>query len=311
VPANDHRLSERAAISILERALGGQRSRDVRVGIGDDAAVLAGGLVWTLDASLEGVHFDRRWLSLEQVGNRAIEAAVSDLAAMGAMPVAALVGLALPNRVTRREVDALARGQARAARRTRCPIVGGNITRGPALSLTTTVLGRAQRPLLRKGARAGDELWLVGSVGLARAGLLLLQQKRARPAVAVRAWREPRALLREGHALVGRASACIDVSDGLASDAFHLAGESGVALVIDETTLVTPLLRSASRALGVAPEELALTGGEDYALLATGPRRRRPAFAKRIGSVERGSGVFLAGSGPRRALARGGFDHLG
>lgn len=303
MPKNHDRLSEREAIQLLERAFRGQRSKQVEKAIGDDAAVLRGGLVWTIDASVEGVHFERKWLSIEQIGNRAIEAALSDLAAMGAEPIGALVALTLPPRCGRREIEALAKGQARAAKRTKCPIIGGNITRGPVLSLTTTAFGRAKRPLCRDGARAGDELWLVGKVGWARSGLELLQTKKTKPAALIAAWREPRALVVEGRGLVGRATACIDISDGLSGDAWHLADESAVCLVIESERL--------ARDNGPVSLEHALAGGEDYALLATGPARRRPAFARRIGRVVRGRGVLLEIAGKRRAITRAGFDHLG
>jgi thiamine-monophosphate kinase len=303
VPKNHDRLTERDAIQLLERAFRGQRSSEVEKAIGDDAAVLRGGLVWTIDACVEGVHFDRKWLSIEQIGNRAIEAALSDLGAMGAEPIGALVALTLPKRCTRREIEALAKGQARAAKRTRCPIIGGNITAGPVLSLTTTAFGRASRPLRRDGAHAGDELWLVGKVGWARAGLELLKKRKKKPAALIKAWREPRALIDEGKALVDRATACVDVSDGLAGDAWHLADESDLCIVIESERL--------AHDNGPVSLEQALAGGEDYALLATGPARRRPSCARRIGRVERGGGVLLEIAGKCRALSRAGFDHLG
>lgn len=312
MPAHDRGLapSELLAIDLLERALAQPRSKDVILGIGDDAAILSHGLVWTIDSSVENVHFDRRWLPLEDVGARAVEAALSDLAAMGARPIAALSALTLPRGTSRRDILALGKGQARAAKRTRCPIVGGNITRGPVLSLTTTALGRTSRPLRRDGARPGDELWLVGKLGLARAGLELLRQKQKGSTAAIRAWRRPHALLDEGQKLVGRASACIDVSDGLSGDAWHLAEESEARIVIDAASIVDPSLRSACRALGRSPLEIALEGGEDYALLATGPARRRPKFARTIGRVERGRGVLLETAGKLHPLGRAGFDHL-
>ncbi len=319
MPANHDRLTptELEAIAILERAFRRPRSADVVVGIGDDAAILsqeAGNLCWTLDASVEGVHFDTRWLSLEEVGARAIEAALSDVAAMGATPVGALSGLTLRRKTTKAEVSALARGQARASRRTRCPIIGGNIARGPVLSLTTTAIGRGATLLRRDGARVGDELWLVGQIGLARAGLEMLRRKKrwhgAPARRALEAWRRPRALLVEGRGLVGRARSCIDVSDGLGGDAYHLANASRVRLVLEGERLVSESLRKVALLLEREPLALALTGGEDYALLASGPAARRPGFARRIGRVERGRGVVLEIEGRRRTLARGGFDHL-
>jgi thiamine-monophosphate kinase len=319
-------LTESALIERLKNVLAqqGAKPRGVRVGIGDDAAVVApirGSLVWTVDASVEGVHFDVRWLSPTDIGARSFHAAASDLAAMGARPVAALSSLIVPSRFDRRRLLELVQGQAEASRELGCPIVGGNLSRGGELSVTTTVLGAAERPLLRAGARPGDEVWLIGDVGLAGAGQLCLERRlaprgRAAKAVAtcIAAWRRPRALLREGRRLPGRAHAAIDVSDGLGADAGHVARESAVRLVLDEARLVR-LLRSelveACRVLDVAPLELALSGGEDYALVATGPARARGRGMRAIGRVERGSGVLLeSNDGRRRDVAASGFDHF-
>jgi len=313
-------LSELEAIALLEKTLV-SRSPEVELGIGDDAAVLKLGrqrLVWTVDSSVEGVHFDRRWLSWYEVGWRANEAAVSDLAAMGAEPIAALSALTLPRGFGRKELAALGRGQAASAARTGCPVIGGNISAGPGVAIATTVLGRVGRPLRRDAARPGHELWLVGDVGLARTGLGLLRKKKksldAPSRRAVRAWRRPRALLDEGRALVGCARAAIDVSDGLSGDLCHICRASQVKAIVESEALMGALPRAlfgAAKALGVDALEQALSGGEDYALLACGPGKLRPEFARRIGRVERGEGAFLQqADGKLRALG-GGFDHLG
>jgi thiamine-monophosphate kinase len=272
----------------------------------------------TIDACVEHVHFERGLMSLEDVGWRATQAAVSDLAAMGARPVAALSNLTLPSSAGEKELRALARGQAQAARSLHCPIVGGNLTRGAQLALVTAVVGTAAKALLRSGARPGHELWLVGDVGLAAAGLAWLRKRRKRPLDpharrCIAAFRRPRALLSEGAKLIGRAHACCDVSDGLARDALHLAEASGVRIVIEERalgTLIAPALEALSLRMGTPALDFALHGGEDYALLATGPKAARPRFARRVGRVERGrGGVLEQNSGQKLPLA-GGFDHF-
>ncbi|HET9956281.1 MAG TPA: thiamine-phosphate kinase [Polyangiaceae bacterium] len=331
-------------IAVIERLHRGAAPRAawIETGIGDDAAVIeiarlvsvesslgrsprrrssragsldaAGRLVWTVDAQVDGQHFRRDWVDLEDTGYRSFQAAVSDLAAMGAAPVGALSSLALPSALSDVELSALVTGQAIAARECRCPVIGGNLTRAEQLSITTTVLGRARRPLLRSGARPGHELWLIGEVGEAAAGLRALQRG-ARKTRAVRecieAWRRPRAQLAAGQRLVGRASAAIDVSDGLMGDAAHLAQASGVRLTISVEQLqsvCSEALRGAARQLGEDELTLALSGGEDYALLATGPRESRPRGARVIGIVERGRGVEL--DGPRPGLSLHSFDHF-
>lgn len=297
--------------------LGRSARAAIETGIGDDAAVLrlSGRVVWTVDAAVEGVHFDRRFMTLDDVGFRSFQAAVSDLAAMGARPVAALSALALPERFSDRDLERLLRGQAEAARALDCPIVGGNFTRASELSIHTTALGSARSPLTRSGARVGDELWLLGDVGLAAAGLAALTAGRTRGAALARcvaAFRRPSARLEDGAALVGRARAALDVSDGLAGDAGHLARASGVRAVISAeqlTRALRPELVRAAASLDRAPLELALYGGEDYALLAAGPAARRPPRATAIGWIERGRGVVLEVGGRRRALGAG-YDHF-
>lgn len=318
VPSGEFEL-----IAQLARTLGKTRSKAVELGIGDDAAVLRVGkerVVVTVDDQVEGVHFDLRWLSPADVGYRALQAAASDVAAMGGTPLGAVASLHVPQGFSAAKLQELARGQAAAARRLGCPVVGGNVARGPRLSVTTTVLGRVGTPLLRSGARVGDELWVLGQLGFARAGLLLHQQGLKVPtrlrAVAKRAlaaWARPEALIQQGLKLVGRAHAAIDVSDGLAGDVRHLAEQSRVKAVLETAKLerlVPAGLCELGDLLGEPGVALALNGGEDYALLCAGPSARRPARAKVVGRIERGRGSELElNTGQRFALAAG-FDHL-
>lgn len=311
--------SERQWVERLRERFAGT-APGVSLGIGDDAAVLAGRAgdwVCSVDASVESVHFDRRFLGLRDVGYRSFQAAVSDLAAMGAAPVAALSALIVPAALPGADLDELTLGQRDASLECGCPMVGGNIARGNELSVTTTVLGTVRQTLRRAGARPGEQLWLVGKVGLAAAGLAALrlpQSMAARRELAscVAAWRRPRALIRQGQELAGLASSAIDVSDGLASDALQLARASGVRLVVSREQLraaLDPGLLAGSRALRRSALPFALFGGEDYALLATGPCARRPEWAKPIGWVTRGQGVSLDLGGLMAPIA-GGFDHL-
>jgi thiamine-monophosphate kinase len=314
-------VGERDLVRLLERCLGqgGRRPAELEVGIGDDAAVFRLGgtrLVWTVDACVEGVHFDRRWVSCQDVGWRSLQAAASDLAAMGARPLGALGSLVLPAWITRAEVRELARGQAAAARSLGCPVVGGNLSRGSELGVTTSVLGVCRRPLLRSGARPGDELWLVGEVGLARAGWELLRRGMASSGShenrCISAWRRPRALVARGVELGRVAQAAIDLSDGLGGDARQLAEASRVRVVLERGRLERVLpqaVRCVGERLGLDVFALALGGGEDYALLAAGTRR--PAWARVIGRVEKGRGAVLeAPDGSREELGPG-FDHFG
>jgi thiamine-monophosphate kinase len=317
--------TEFARIAMLRAALAGPEDPRVLVGIGDDAAVLAPPaepLVWTVDAAVEGVHFRRDLLSFADLGYRATMAAASDLGAMGARPLGLLAALVLPPALADAELAELARGQREAADALGAAILGGNLARGTELSITTTALGTAARPLGRAGARPGDAIWMAGPVGLAAAGLaLLLRGAGAEPELsaparaAIAAWRRPRARIAEGLRASASAVAAIDVSDGLAQDVGHLSRASGVRAILDAAALVGSELHAAAAELGRDPLELALSGGEDYALVVVlRPDASLEGFAQ-IGEIApRGEGpdVWLRRrDGSTGPLVERGFDHFG
>jgi thiamine-monophosphate kinase len=313
--------SEFQRIARIGTILDQGRGPKIKLGIGDDAAIIRFGkesLVWTTDSSVEEVHFRRELMSFGDVGWRSFNAAVSDVAAMGASPIAALSAIELPRSLCDRELYELVEGQSAASKALKCPVAGGNLASAAKVSVTTSVLGHATAPLLRSTAKPGDELWLIGSVGLAAAGLACLTRsgsalRGSDSDYCVSAFRRPVARVTEGKRLQGRAHAAIDVSDGLAGDLGHIAESSKVAVLVDERalagTLAPELLKVADK-LGRPAMKLALYGGEDYALLASGPSQKRPRFAEVIGEVTEGMGVwFIALSGRRRRLG-GAFDHF-
>lgn len=320
--------SEAARIELIRTTLGKQLSDRTIVGIGDDAAVLAPSttpFVWTIDAQVEGVHFRRDFMSLADVGYRATMAALSDLGAMGAVPMGVLAALILPMEFSDEDLRALLDGQAEAVRELGTAIVGGNLARGTELSITTTALGESSRPIARGGARAGDSVILAGPVGLSGAGLLLLQASMGKTAdrpdahpdaaPALRAYRRPVARIAAGHAVRDVATAGIDVSDGLARDVGHIARDSGVRVVLEAAKLVTPELEKAARIVGADPLSLALHGGEDFALVMTVPPGKIPEGFVEIGRATEGAegatGVFLVGPAGTTAVAERGYDHFG
>jgi thiamine-monophosphate kinase len=258
------------------------------------------------------VHFRRDLVSWRDLGWRSYMTAASDVCAMGASPWCALASLVVPGDVDDAALEEIASGQKEAADAAGAPVVGGNLARGPVLAIATTLLGACDHAVQRRGARAGDGLWMAGRVGLAAAGLRALERGvGAEPALAaaVLAWRTPQALVAEGRALADGATAAVDVSDGLARDADHLAQASGVLLVLDEAALLEDQgLLDAARALGDDALDLALHGGEDYALVATSARPI--AGFRRIGEVRAGRGLALRGASGERTLAPRGFDHF-
>ena len=292
-------------------------------GIGDDAAILdpaagaAERLVWTVDAQVEGIHFRGDLASWSDVGWRSFMAAASDLAAMGATPWCALSALVLPGAFPDAAFDALTAGQAEAAGVVGARVVGGNLARGSEVSITTTLLGRCARAaVLERTARRGDGIWVAGELGLAAAGLAALEAKLdpADPDVAraVLAWRRPRARIAEGLAMAGHARGAVDVSDGLAQDVGHVARASGLRAVLEEPALrahVEPALAALATRLGTTALDLALHGGEDYALVAAS--ERPVAGFVRVGRFDDGDGVALEDEGgTARAIDARGFDHF-
>jgi thiamine-monophosphate kinase len=297
-------------------------------GPGDDAAILdvPGGqrLVVSTDLSIEGVHFERAWLRWETIGYRALTAALSDLAAMAAGPLGALLSIALPPELDREVLDALGGGVGRALSVADCPLVGGDLSRSPGpVILDAAVLGSAVRPVGRTGAGPGDDLWVTGELGGAALAVSEWRQSLEPDPRARRAFEQPRARLEEARWLAEAASptALIDISDGLAGDAAQLAAASDVRLEIDleRIPLAPPLEEFADRNVA---RRLALTGGEDYELLLTTPagalESRRGAFEDRhgtrltrIGRVTGGRGVAWRGAeGEEVALDLSGFDHF-
>ena len=251
----------------------------VRLGSGDDAAVTVpgGATATSVDALVEGIHFRRESASLRQIGRKALSTALSDLAAMGAEPGEAYVVLGAPEEMGEDELLELGEGLAAVARETGTTLAGGDVTRAPALTLAVTVVGHAPRPedfVTRAGARPGGVLVVTGKLGGAAAGLLLLEDTELTGDDELRRRQlDPTPRLAAGRALAAAgATAMIDLSDGLAGDAGHVATASGALLVIDAAALpIAPGVGAVAAAADRDPLELAIAGGEDYELLAALP----------------------------------------
>jgi len=310
----------------------------LRVEIGDDAAAWKPNphhlCVITTDMLIDGVHFRLQHAGPEAAGHKALAKNLSDLAAMGAAPKLAVVALGVTADIDEPLVRGLYRGIAALAAATRCTIAGGDIVRAPALTLAITVVGEARktRLRLRSGAQPGDVIALTGPIGLASAGLRVLDAGRERTLSAaaarnvVAAYLTPTPRLPEGSYL-GTRRACralMDLSDGLSSDLARMASASRVAAVVRREALVADpsLLEAAAVVAGIDPLDCMLNGGDDYELLAAiEPRAFRHVargFAARfrrkltpIGNFEEGEGgVWLQSAGKRAALPAAGWDHL-
>jgi thiamine-monophosphate kinase len=314
-------MQKRGELGLIQqiRRLSTTRSPFVRLGIGDDCAVLrpprGADVLVTTDFTLEGRHFRRDWHTPESVGHRCLARGLSDLAAMGAQPLAAFLSLALPQEmattsVGRRWTKGFFSGLQALAAQHHVPLAGGDTAESPAsLVLADIVLVGAAprgRELRRSGARPGDLLYVTGNLGGAAVELDLLRQGKRLPGHP-QLFPAPRLAI--GRALLSRrlATACIDLSDGLSTDLAHLCEESAVGANLDSAAL--PIHGSANLTL-------ALHGGEDYELLFTArpgtkmPRSIVGVAITRIGSIaakpKRGSAILIDG----QPLAQGGWEHF-
>jgi thiamine-monophosphate kinase len=281
---------------------------------GDDAAVLdvthGARLVASTDTSVEGVHFRREWLSLQEIGYRATVASLSDLAAMAADPIGLLIAATIPAGIAE-SIELLADGVGQAARDGGCPIVGGDLTGGDRISLTMTVLGSAAPPIGRSGAKVGDSIWVTGRLGGPGAAVRALLAGELPSAEHWPRFAHPVARLAEARWLAERgATAMIDLSDGLSSDARHIAAASGVALEID--LLSVPCVPDVTA-------RAAATSGEEYELLVTAPDEfDADAFGSRFAVPLTRIGVVADGpaaevtfrEGQDRVDLAAGYDHF-
>jgi len=291
------------------------RNPRIKVGIGDDALVIADGTVVTSDSYVEGVHFSRRYFSASDIGYKSAAATLSDLAGMGAEPVCLLVNLFAPSGLEVDFVKKLYQGMEEVAGSLGAEIAGGDTVSSDRLILSLTALGRSENPLLRCGARSGDLLYYSGFPGLSAVGQQALRKGvEGFPESKARHLRpQPRIAL--GLALQEKVSACMDVSDGISTDAGRLAKASKVKLVVEHKRLPRhPEVLSFAEGRGSLWDSLVLNGGEDYELLFTAPAELPDRIANlpvhRIGRIEGGEGAFLEIGGELKPLEPRGWDHF-
>lgn len=309
-------LGETGEFALLDR-IAAQHSpaTHVLVGIGDDAAVLKASTESTLvcvDLLIEGRHFRRDWSSALEIGRRSAAASLADIAAMGGVATALVVGFAAPSDLPTHWALEFDAGLREEAALVGAAIVGGDISVADSIMISVTALGGVAKPVLRSGAKPGDRIAVAGRLGHAAAGLAILQRGFRAPKALVDAYRVPHPPYELG-VLAGRAgaTAMIDVSDGLIADARHIANASQVTMDIDRAMLpIDSVLTETAAAYTMDPLEWVLTGGDDHALLATFPAKAKiPSGFTVIGAVtaDQEPGVSLNGT---RISAQGGHEHF-
>ena len=312
-------MGERSLITAIGALLESRSSRIVRW-TGDDAAVVRSRpyAVTSVDTMVDGEHFDlgHPRVTPADIGHRALAAALSDIAAMGADTGEAFVALGLPPGLSEPRILELVGGMEELARATGTTIAGGDVVRAPVLVVSVTVTGwadAAEQLASRDGARAGDGVYVSGTLGGAAAGLAILQQRVTGPDALVAAFLRPQPRLDLGRRLArGGAHALVDLSDGLATDADHVGIASGACLEIELAALPLPTgLTAVAGRLGVDPALLAATGGEDFELCACLPDALAASFPEltRVGTVRAGAAGarFLDATGSPVAVT--GFEH--
>jgi thiamine-monophosphate kinase len=323
---------ELALIEYIQQKFASRPGRSLRLGIGDDCAILSPTqgteVLVTTDFTLEGRHFRRDWHSPESVGHRCLARGLSDLAAMGATPTAAFLSLALPSGLSRSWTERFFHGLQALADRYSVPLAGGDTAEAPGEAILADIIligsAPAGRALRRTGARAGDLLYVTGALGGAAAELDRMRAGKVR-LMKSGSWErhpqmfpEPRIALGERLLAKGWASGCMDLSDGLSTDLAHLCRASGVSAEVDAAAL--PMHPLAAKLGAAAALQAALHGGEDYELLFAAPKAAKvPAqiagvAVTAIGRITRKvrvAGVTLLDpDGSRSVLQPGGWEHL-
>jgi thiamine-monophosphate kinase len=293
-----------------------RRIRELFPRAGDDASVI-GTQVITNDVLVENVDFTRD-VPLRLVARKSLTINLSDIAAMGGRPQYAIVAIGSPDEAL---AATLIEELAVAAGEQDVEIIGGDLSRAGEIFVSITIIGEAAQPILRSGARRGDRIYLSRPIGGSAAGLTLLQRKTVSTSYAerefiesaIRRHLEPEAEVALGLKLVGIATSCIDVSDGLSTDLHHLCDASNVGAAIERDRIpVFPDLQRSGPQLGINVRDAVLHGGEEYALLFTSSLREselssrvgRPVYA--IGRIVEERGVRIEGE----PLPPGGFDHF-
>ena len=311
------KIKDIGEFGLIDRVTKKHRDKNVLVGIGDDAAVIKTGKelqVLTTDCLVEGDHFRREWFTPFQIGMKAIEINVSDIAAMGATPRYVLVSLGLPEDLDVDFVDEMYKGMWRVCDKYKMDIIGGNMTHSKQIFISVTVTGDAKKNniVLRNGAKPGDFIFLSGHVGNGRAGLRLFQENIEGFNGVKKRYLEPKARLEYALKIAPFVNSMIDVSDGLAADIKHICEQSDCGAVIHRDKIpINDDVTQVARTLGEDEYSYALFGGEDFELVYTVSQNmidRVDGYI--IGEITKGKKIKLLSNGKEQQIKNCGYDHF-
>ena len=311
------KIKEIGEFGLINRITKKPKSKEILVGIGDDAAVIKtkkGLQVLTTDTLVEGDHFRQEWFSPKQIGMKSIEINVSDVAAMGAVPKFVLVSLALPSNLDVEFIDNLYEGMWKSCKKYNIEIIGGNMTHSKQIVISITLIGEVDKKnlCLRNGARSGDFVLVSGYLGNGKAGLRVFQENLKAFESVKKHYLEPKAQLKSALEVASYASSMEDISDGLASELKHICKQSRCgAIIYKEKIPIKEDVRNVAKILNEDEYNYALFGGEDFELVYTVPKNNLKKFkGYLIGEITKNRKVLLFSKGKTKNLTKHGYDHF-
>jgi thiamine-monophosphate kinase len=311
------KIKDIGEFGLIDKITRKPKDKDILIGIGDDAAVInqyKGLQVLTTDCLVEGDHFRREWFSPEQIGMKAIEINVSDVAAMGGIPRFALVSLAIPKDLDVGLIEGMYKGMWKICEKYDIEIIGGNMTHCDCIVLSITLIGIVEkdRLSLRNEAKPGDKIYVSGPIGNGRAGLRLFLKGIQGFEKVKTLYLEPKANLDLALKISPYVNAMIDISDGLAPEIGHICKNSKCgALIYKEKIPISDNVRDVARHLLEDEYDYALYGGEDFQLLYTVPKQNLSKVdGFLIGEITEGDEIVLSDNYEKRKLKLSGYDHF-
>ena len=301
---------------LIDRITRKSKDKSVLVGIGDDAAVVKteGLQVLTTDCLVEGDHFRKDWFSAKQIGMKAIEINISDIAAMGAIPKYVLVSLALPKDLDVKFVEEMYQGMWDSCDKYKIDIIGGNMTRSNQIVISITMIGEADKRnlTLRSGAKPGDLIFVSGRLGNGKAGLRLFQENLKGFEKVKKSYLEPKAQLETSSKIAPFINSMIDVSDGLAPEIRHICDESKCGAIIYKDKIpIDDEVRDVAKALDEDEYDYALFGGEDFELVYTVSKDNLDKVnGFLVGAITENKEALLSFKGKEKKLSESGYDHF-